>query len=62
MTRLFDCPTEDGVMRVLDLFCGAGGATRGYVDAGHEVYGVDLHYQPSYRPGSGAPTSPSATR
>jgi DNA (cytosine-5)-methyltransferase 1 len=26
---------------ILDLFCGAGGAARGYVQAGHTVYGVD---------------------
>jgi DNA (cytosine-5)-methyltransferase 1 len=29
-------------VRVLDLFCGAGGASRGYADAGFEVIGVDL--------------------
>ena len=28
-------------MRVLDGCCGAGGAARGYVLAGHEVWGVD---------------------
>ena len=28
-------------MRLLDLFCGAGGASRGYAAAGFEVYGVD---------------------
>ena len=28
-------------MIILDLCCGAGGAARGYVDAGHEVWGVD---------------------
>jgi DNA (cytosine-5)-methyltransferase 1 len=33
---------------VLDGRCGAGGAARGYVDAGHEVWGVDLHPQPNY--------------
>jgi DNA (cytosine-5)-methyltransferase 1 len=33
---------------VLDGCCGAGGAARGYVDAGHEVWGVDLHLQPNY--------------
>lgn len=29
-------------MNVLDLFCCEGGAARGYHDAGHTVYGVDL--------------------
>lgn len=29
-------------MRVLDLFCGQGGAGKGYMDAGHEVTGVDI--------------------
>jgi len=32
----------------LDLFCGAGGATRGYQLAGFEVTGVDIAAQPNY--------------
>lgn len=35
-------------MRVLDLFCGAGGAAVGYHRAGAEVIGVDIDPQPDY--------------
>lgn len=34
--------------RLLDLFCGAGGAAVGYTRAGFEVVGVDMRAQPNF--------------
>lgn len=39
---------EIGAPRVLDLFCGAGGAAVGYRRAGCEVVGVDIKHQKKY--------------
>lgn len=39
---------ENGQLLMLDLFCGAGGATAGYMSCGLTVVGIDINPQPNY--------------
>jgi DNA (cytosine-5)-methyltransferase 1 len=39
---------DSNKIKVLDLFCGVGGASMGYFNAGCDVTGVDIQKQPNY--------------
>lgn len=41
-------PTGREAVRLLDLFCKAGGASKGYAGAGFEIVGLDHEPQPHY--------------
>ena len=43
-----DLEVRDRKPRLLDLFCGAGGAAVGYHRAGFEVVGIDINDQPRF--------------
>lgn len=47
--------------KLLDLYCCAGGAGRGYADAGFEVTGVDISPMPTSAPKRWASTGCQAT-
>ena len=48
ISKVQDSIQQTSKLKLLDLFCGAGGASRGYADAGFEVTGIDVKHGKRY--------------
>jgi len=48
ISKVQDSIQQTSKLKLLDLFCGAGGASQGYADAGFEVTGIDVKHGKRY--------------